>query len=337
MSSTPILVWGAGAIGGVIGAHVARSGRPVTFVDTDAEHVSRIATTGLEIYGPVTQFIARAEAVTPDRVEGTFDIVLLAVKSQHTSAALAQIEPHLAADGVVVSCQNGLNELVVAEVLGAQKTIGCMVSLPSDRVAPGNIVYGRLGHLAIGTLDGKPTGKLDDVAAALRAFDPGIVVTPHIMDYLWSKMSFVGLLAAATVTGETTPDFVADPSLRKSWVGAVSEIMAVAATDGLKPVAFEGFDPGACVSADPVRIQAVVDRYLENSKGSPKQYSGFWRDIVVLKRKTEFPAQIAPVLAKAQNAGVSTPVLRLLADMIARIDNGEASMGPEMAARLRSL
>ena len=86
-----------------------------------------------------------------------------------------------------------------------------------------------------------------------------------------------------------------------------------------------------------MRIQAVVDRYLENSKGSPKQYSGFWRDIVVLKRKTEFPAQIAPVLAKAQNAGVSTPVLRLLADMIARIDNGEASMGPEMAARLRSL
>ena len=54
--SEPILIWGAGAIGGTIGAYWARAGVPVTLVDVVGEHVRACRTTGLEISGPVEEF-----------------------------------------------------------------------------------------------------------------------------------------------------------------------------------------------------------------------------------------------------------------------------------------
>ena len=52
----PILIWGAGAIGGTIGAYWARAGVPVLLVDVVGEHVRACRTTGLEISGPVDEF-----------------------------------------------------------------------------------------------------------------------------------------------------------------------------------------------------------------------------------------------------------------------------------------
>jgi 2-dehydropantoate 2-reductase len=61
-----LLVWGAGAIGGTLGAHLARAGHDVTFVDRAPEHVDAINRAGLRIEGPIVEFTARAPACTPD-------------------------------------------------------------------------------------------------------------------------------------------------------------------------------------------------------------------------------------------------------------------------------
>ena len=52
--SDPILIWGAGAVGGTIGAHLARAGHPVVLVDVVADHVAAIHERGLTIEGPIT-------------------------------------------------------------------------------------------------------------------------------------------------------------------------------------------------------------------------------------------------------------------------------------------
>src|SRR5258707_1189593 len=112
MSSDPILVWGAGAIGGTIGAVLRRAGHDVRFVDIVPEHVAAIRAGRLRIEGPVTALTMAAPADLPADLRGRYPLILLAVKAHHTEAATRALLPHLADDGAVVSCQNGLNELV---------------------------------------------------------------------------------------------------------------------------------------------------------------------------------------------------------------------------------
>ena len=69
MVLTPLLIWGAGAIGGTIGASLARAGHEVLFVDSAADHVDRINDHGLTITGPIEAFTVAARAVTPEALE----------------------------------------------------------------------------------------------------------------------------------------------------------------------------------------------------------------------------------------------------------------------------
>src|SRR3712207_8923407 len=96
MNEGPILVWGAGAIGGTLGAYWARAGHDVLLVDEAADHVAAMNRDGLSIEGPVEEFRQPVRAATPDEVEGIFQRIVLAVKAHHTEAATRQLLPHLA-------------------------------------------------------------------------------------------------------------------------------------------------------------------------------------------------------------------------------------------------
>jgi len=83
-----VVIWGAGAIGGTIGAYLARAGANPLLVDTDAAHVAALNATGLKITGPVEEFSVAVRAVTPDQVKGPIRHVLLAVKSSRPGSAM---------------------------------------------------------------------------------------------------------------------------------------------------------------------------------------------------------------------------------------------------------
>ena len=91
MADEPILIWGAGAIGGTLGAYWARAGIPVLFVDQVAEHVEACRITGLKITGPVETFTIKVPGMTPAEVQGQYRCIVLAVKAQATEAALQQL------------------------------------------------------------------------------------------------------------------------------------------------------------------------------------------------------------------------------------------------------
>ena len=138
-------VWGSGAIGGVVGAGMAEAGEDVVLVDIAPEHVNAMNEAGLVVRMAGEERRTRVRAALPDAVEGTFDLVFLAVKSQFTQAALDAIEPHLNARSAVVSLQNGVNEPHIARRIGAERTIGCLVDFSADYHAPGLIARGRRG------------------------------------------------------------------------------------------------------------------------------------------------------------------------------------------------
>ena len=108
--SRRVTIVGAGAIGGTVGAYLARAGHDVLMVDAAADHVAAMQRDGLEIQAFDETFRTPLEAATPDGLEGPLELVLLAVKAQHTEDAVARLARLLAVDGTVVSLQNGLCE-----------------------------------------------------------------------------------------------------------------------------------------------------------------------------------------------------------------------------------
>ncbi len=319
----PIVVWGAGAIGGTIGAYLKRAGQPVLFVDNAAEHVTAIERSGMRIIGPIDEFVAVAPAVTPDRLEGCFETICLCVKAHHTEAACAQLQPHLADDGCVVSLQNGLNEQSIAGIVGAQRTVGAFINFGADYHEPGCIHYGGRGAVVVGELDGQRTQRVTNLHSMLLLFDENAVLTSNIWGYLWSKMSYGALLYATALTNESIADVLASQPHRLTLIALAREILAVATAEGVRPERFNGYDPGAFLGEDDGSAAASLDRLVAFNRRSAKTHSGIWRDLAVRKRRTEIDAQLGPITAIGAARGMATPITARLIDLIHEIEDAK--------------
>lgn len=321
--NTSILIWGAGAIGGTLGAAFLRAGHQVTFVDNVPAHVDAINAHGLKIAGPIFEDVVKAPALLPEQVTGTHPLIFLCVKALHTEAAVAALAPHLAADGVVVSAQNGLNEIAIAKVVGAARTIGCFVNFGADYLEPGVVHYSGRGAAVIGELDGSITPRIQNLHRVMQEFDPKAVLTQNIWGYLWGKLIYGALLFATAVTNDSIPDVLANPEARAVLTRLGQETGAVAAAEGIKTEAFDGFDPAAFrPDASQIAIDKSFNDMVVHNRKSAKSHSGIWRDLAVRKRKTEVLAQLGPIVAVAAKHGVPTPLTARLITLVQDIENG---------------
>ncbi|MGR3824239.1 MAG: ketopantoate reductase family protein [Salipiger marinus] len=320
--SGPILIWGAGAIGGILGACLARAGHAVHMVDIVEDHVAAMRGPGLRIEGPVEEFTQVLPAFTPLELSGQYDIIFLAVKAHHTPGALDMLAPHLAPGGVVVSAQNGLNEKVIAERLGAERTMGCFVNFGADWLEPGRILYGNRAAVAVGELDGRRTPRAEAIHALLQIVEPEAVLTDNIWGYLWGKMGYGALLFCTALTPDSMSDAMARPEHRAAYLGLGQEVMALAAAQGITPLGFNGFDPVAFGSGDAAGMETAIQAMVAHNRKTAKTHSGIWRDLAVRKRKTEVDAQIGIMVSLGAELGVPTPRLARMVDLIHDIEEG---------------
>jgi 2-dehydropantoate 2-reductase len=317
------LIWGAGAIGGVLGAHLARAGHDVTLVDVVGEHVDAINRDGLRVAGPIAEFTARPPAFTPQTLTGSWDTIVLATKAHHTGVAVRALIPHLTAGGCVVSAQNGLNELVIAQVVGTARTMGAFVNFCADYLEPGLIHYGGRGAVVVGEIDGRLTPRVIAVGDAWRDFDPQAIVTPNIWGYLWGKEAYGAMLFATALTNESIADALAMRECRPLYIALAREILAVAAARNIRPESFDGFEPSAYLpSAPPGAAERSLDALIAHNRRSAKSHSGIWRDLAVRKRPTEVDAQLGIVVTLGAEAGVATPLTSRLVELIHEIERG---------------
>lgn len=199
---THYVVYGAGAVGGVIGARLHRAGHDVTFV-ARGEHLARIRAGGLVLDTAEGRYAARAPATdTAADVSWTDDtVVLLTVKSHQTGTALADLVAHAPAETPVVCVQNGVaNE--AATLRRFSRTYAITVMLPSQHLEPGLVVQSC--HPVPGILDvGRfPTGVdelCESIAADLRSADFESVPRADIMAWKHRKVVTNAVGDAATV------------------------------------------------------------------------------------------------------------------------------------------
>ncbi len=322
-----VLIWGAGAIGGTLGAAFIRAGHDVAFVDNVPAHVAAINTTGLRIDGPIFQEVVHATAFLPGDVTGQHDLIFLCVKALHTEGAAHALAPHLSPHGAVVSAQNGLNEIALSRILGASRVIGCFVNFGADYLEPGVVHYSGHGAAVIGELDGADTPRIRSLLGLMRNFDPKARQTDNIWGYLWGKMIYGALLFGTALTNDSIADVLENTAARRVLTRLGQEVGRVAAAQNVQTEGFDGFAPAAFAPDAP---QALIDKsfadMVAHNRKSAKSHSGIWRDLAIRKRQTEVLAQLGPIVTAGQVAGVSVALTVRLIDMIQDIEAGRRAL-----------
>ncbi|MGH7264644.1 MAG: ketopantoate reductase family protein, partial [Candidatus Rokuibacteriota bacterium] len=278
--SVETTIVGAGAIGGIVGAHLARAGHPVLLVDRDAEHVEAIRRHGLEVAGP-GGFRVTVPACRPEELQEPLGRLVLAVKALHTRDALTPLVPLLTPDGYVVSMQNGLEEETIAALVGARRTVGACLTFGGYHDGPGRVVYSGPGTLRVGELDGRLTPRVQALARLLAIFHP-TEPTDNIHGWLWAKLVLGAVYFATATVDADVLDILADGARRRVLGDLAAEACAVAEALGVRVEALDGFDPRA-FRGGPKRDPAAVDAAWEAQRAywrrGVARRTGVWRDL----------------------------------------------------------
>ncbi|MDE3123417.1 MAG: 2-dehydropantoate 2-reductase [Paracoccaceae bacterium] len=322
--SDATLIWGAGAIGGSLGAAFLRAGQKVVFVDRVADHVAAIRTRGLRIEGPIFEDTVAAPAFLPEDLTGTYRNIYLCVKAQHTAGAIRTLAPFVAPDGHVISAQNGLNERVIAAEIGADRTIGCFVNFGADYLEPGVVHYSGRGAVVVGELDGSIGPRVQAIWNQLKTFEPNAVVTDNIWGYLWGKLIYGALLFGTAVTNDSIADVLDDPHSRPVLTALALEVGRIAAAEGIALQGFDGFDPSAFTpTATAAETARSFDLMVAHNRRSLKSHSGIWRDLAVRMRPTEVDAQLGPIVEAGKSRGLPCRITARLIELIHEIERAE--------------
>ena len=325
-----IAIWGSGAIGGTIGARLVRAGEEVLLVDAVKSHVEAVNTKGLFIEDDDKGVNVKAKAFLPEEMKPPLDLIFLAVKAHHTLDAIRMIKPLIGKNSIVVSLQNGLNEELIAEHIGMERTMGALVNFSADYIAPGHILYGGEGSLILGELDGKITERLQQISVLLNKA-MATRITENLWGYKWSKVCYGALLVATALVDEPVYEIVLRSKLiQEMLVALVCELLEVAKAYQIKIEPFDEFFPelfwkaleGDNKESLVKAMNVIANHYKSQTKGK----TGIWRDLAVKKRKTEVDVLIGGVVRKGEAMGLQCPMTQRLIQLILEIEAGKRSM-----------
>lgn len=197
-----IAILGCGAMGTVLGAYLVRGGCPVELIDSYPAHVDALNTNGATVTG-CASFTVPVKALRPEEMEGIYDLVFLLTKQTANPTVLPQLLPHLGPHSTVCTLQNGVPEPMVAQYVGADRTVGGTVLWGATFEGPG---VSRLtqdfskqealgGLFEVGEPDGSITPRIRQVAEVLGHMGTTQIV-PNLMEARWFK-----LMANACMSG----------------------------------------------------------------------------------------------------------------------------------------
>jgi 2-dehydropantoate 2-reductase len=185
------VVYGAGAVGGVIAARLYLGGQDVQVV-ARGPHLDAIRANGLRLVTPHEEAVAdvRAADTLADLDVGEDTAVLVAVKSHQTAAVIQDVVRSAPVDVTLVSAQNGVaNEATMLR--GRRHVLAMVVMLPSSHLEPGVVVQAsknRPGLLDLGCYPRGADERAEAVAAGLRAGGFESVVRPDVMAWKYRKL-----------------------------------------------------------------------------------------------------------------------------------------------------
>jgi 2-dehydropantoate 2-reductase len=293
-----IVIVGAGAIGGYIGARLTRGGADVTLFARGA-HLRAMQEHGLRVVSPDGDFQVRPKLTDNLASIGAADVVVLGVKAHSLTALAPQLPPLFGPDTVVVSTQNGIpwwyfqglgGELdglrlervdpggVIASAIEPRRVLGSLVYLATDITEPGVIHHTEGNRISLGEPDGSRSDRARKIAEVLIAAGFRCPIGTRIRNEIWVKLlGNVAFNPISALTGGTLEEMVRHPSVSRLVREVMTETETVAGKLGIElPITIDQRMAGAekvgahktsmlqdYESGRPMEIEAVVGAVVE--------------------------------------------------------------------------
>ncbi len=332
-----IAVVGAGAVGGSVAADLIRAGLDVTVIDQWPAHVEVMRTRGLTVHLETETQVTPVPALHLCQVaelRQPFDLVFTGVKSYDTRWVAELMKPLMRPDSVFVGLQNGMTIDHVAEIVGTDRTIGCVLGIAANLRTPGTIVRQVTPAetwFSVGTLDGVGIERLDQVAAVL-AHAAEIVVTDDIRSAKWMKLiANIPEMLPSGLLGVPLLEAAHMPGIRAVMDAMSREAYALAIELGITMLPSLGITADDMPDSDQYSLD-LLDRVLSHfSKPDTR--------VAVLQdwekgRRAELDAFSGYIVAKRAELGGSSPVNEQILRLSERVERGELTPSPENAPLL---
>ena len=312
-----IAVFGAGAIGGYLGAKLAQAGTDVTLV-ARGPHLEAMQSRGLRLIEGGEETTVHPRAVADGREAGTQDYVILALKAHSITPALTSIAPLLGPETAVVTAQNGVPwwyfyglpgewrdrrlESVdpgglIWEKIGPQRAIGCVVYPACEVVEPGVVRHVEDERFSLGELDGSRSERVARLAQALIATGLRAPVRSRIRGEIWLKLwGNLALNPISALTRATLAQACGDPAIRAFAREVMLEAEAVAVALGEK-------------------MPVGVDARLNGAAAMGAHKTSMLQDLEA-GRPLEIEAISGAVVELARLTGVASPRLEALHGLV---------------------
>lgn len=323
-------IYGAGSLGTILGAYITKNGGFIDLINRNKAHIEALRTNGARITGTVS-FTQEVTALTPDEMTGTYDIIFLLTKQQHNRDVVTFLKPFLADDGVIVTMQNGIPEMLVGEIVGNERVIGCTVAWGATMKSGGECELTSAPDsltFSIGTPTPQRHKYFGEVKRLLEMMGR-VDIDDNFIGTRWSKLlinaAFSGMSA---VLGCTFGEAAGNRQSRRIVQRIIKECIDVCAASGIR--------------IEPVQGKDIV-RLLDYSNPVKKAISFFIIPIAIRKharlkasmlqdiekgKLTEVDAINGVVCEAGRRCGVPTPMNDAVVSVIHRIENGE--LRPEM-------
>jgi 2-dehydropantoate 2-reductase len=306
-------VFGAGAIGCVVGGLLTKAGHDVTLVDQWPEHVETMKRRGLKLSGTCGDHLIPVKAMHIHELQGVstpFEAIFVAVKSYDTEWAAQMALAYLARpDGVVVDFQNGINDERVAAVVGKDRCLGCVITIGAGMYEAGYAMRTDSGSVGfkIGEHDGRDTPRAQALARVMNDV-AGTKVTRNLWGERWSKLA-VNCMAnpLAGLSGLGSAEVRTAPVPRRIAIHVCAEVIQVGRAAGYEVEPIYGIEAQRFVDAAKGKgLEAVEADMAASVKFLTGGRPSMLQD-VMKGRRTEIDYLNGFVAAEGGRAGIPTP------------------------------
>ena len=299
-----VAVLGAGAVGCYFGGMLARAGAPVTLIGRP-HHVEALARDGLWLDS--LHFQERIKVNASASVEAARDaaVVLLAVKTLDTEEAAKSLAPCIGRDALVVSMQNGVDNVERIRAATGIEALSAVVYVAAAMTGPGQVRHTGRGDLIVGGPRGTGRDQAGRVAALFTRAGVPCVVSGNVEGELWAKMAMNCAYNAVSALGRAKYGRIEqDPRAREVLRRAVEETVAVARAGGVQ-----------LPDVDLVGAAFRLGEAMSEATSSTAQ------DIARGKR-TEIDSLNGYVARRGAELGVATPVNQALHALVKLVEGG---------------
>lgn len=322
-----VAIYGAGAMGTVLGAFLMRSGEKVDLITRNKAHVKALNQKGAHIVGSV-DMRQDVHALLPSEMKTKYDIIFLMTKQLNNKEVVTYLKDYLSEDGVICSMQNGLPELLISEIIGEENVFGCTMNWSAFMEGSGVV------HLAskntpktlsfgLGSFHQEKRVHLEEIKRLLSQMGD-VTLEENFMGVKWSKLlinsSFNGLSA---ILGYTLGEIAANKTSRRVFQCLVKECIDVAKENQIKIAKVQGVDIVKLLDYQTKLKQKfsfmLIPLLLRKHSASK---SSTYQDIEA-GRKTEIEAINGIITHYGEKAGVDTPFNEKVIQLVKQLKNGQ--------------